>query len=87
MSVNAYLMKKTIKKEVKTTVASAMDQVLQILEIKKPSKKTMRAISKVSKKIKGDLKKQLKKTVGKISKSENGRSPIKTRSQAPSVEK
>jgi hypothetical protein len=71
-------MKKSIKNEVNTTVKGALDQVLQVLEIKKASKKTKRAISKVSKRMREDLKKQLKRGINQISKSKNGTAKAST---------
>jgi uncharacterized protein YqgV (UPF0045/DUF77 family) len=71
-------MKKSVKNEVNTTVEGAMDQVLQVLEINKASKKTKRAISKVSKRVREDLKKQLKRGINQISKSKNGATKAST---------
>lgn len=70
-------MKKAIKKEVQKTLDTAMTQVFEKLEIEKPSKPTKKAISKVSKKIKLDLEKQLKKAVNKISKARSRRTAVK----------
>jgi hypothetical protein len=54
-------MKKITKKEIKTTLDSAMNTVMEKLELPDTSKKTKRAISKVTKTLKKDLKEQAKK--------------------------
>jgi len=59
-------MKKISKKEIKTTLDTAMNNVMATLEIPDASKKTKRAIAKVSKTLKKDVKKQAKKISKKI---------------------
>jgi hypothetical protein len=80
-------MKKTIKKEVKKTLDTAIAQVFEKLEIAKPSSKTKRAISKVSKRINRDLEKQLKKAVHKIGKPRSERTAVRTSQPAHVNEK
>jgi hypothetical protein len=54
-------MKKVSKSEIKEAVQAAITGVLDKLEIRKPSKKTKKTIGKISKQIKGDLRKAAKK--------------------------
>ncbi|MEJ7644544.1 MAG: hypothetical protein WKF87_08100 [Chryseolinea sp.] len=66
-------MKKTIKAEIKTTVGTALDDVVQQLKISKPSRKTKKAISRVAKALRSDLKIEMKKQIKKAT------APSKTR--------
>ncbi len=59
-------MKKITKKEIKTTLDTAMNSVMEKLELPDASKKTKRAIAKVTKTLKKDLKEQAKKVSKKI---------------------
>lgn len=59
-------MKKITKKEIKTTLDTAMNSVMEKLELPDASKKTRRAIAKVTKTLKKDLKDQAKKVSKKI---------------------
>lgn len=66
-------MKKTVKSEIKTTVKKALVEVVQHLKIAKPSRKTRKAISKVSKALRADLKAAMKKEI------KNATAPAKSR--------
>lgn len=59
---------KISKKEIRNTVEHAMGEAMEKLEIKTPSRKTKKAIGKVSQKIRKDLKKQARKTSKKAKK-------------------
>jgi len=59
-------MKKITKKEIKTTLNTAMNGVMEKLELPDASKKTKRAIAKVTKTLKKDLKEQAKKISQKV---------------------
>jgi len=61
-------MKKITKKQIKTTLDTAMHSVMEKLELPDASKKTRRAIAKVTKTLKKDLKEQAKKVSKKIKK-------------------
>lgn len=74
-------MKKISKTEIKQAVESAVSQVLEKLEIAKPSRKTRKTISKISRQIKVDWKKQAKKSL-KASKHRNGKAHAKAESAA-----
>ena len=56
-------MKKTIKAEIKATVKKALAEVVHNLKIAKPSRKTRKAISKVSKALRADLKGAMKREI------------------------
>jgi hypothetical protein len=58
-------MKAINKKEIEDTVEKAMSQAMNKLHVVQPSGKTKKAISKVSKKITKDLKKQHKNEIKK----------------------
>lgn len=69
------------KKEIRTTVQSAMNEALSTLEVIAPSKKTKKVISKATKQVsdivKRDLKKQVRLEAKKKEKTLNGRSSKK----------
>jgi len=73
-------MKKVTKSEIKQAVEEAITSVLQKLEIVKPSKKTRKSIGKISKRIKGDLKKTAKKKLKGKKSSKNGK--VHTKAEA-----
>lgn len=73
-------MKKISKTEIKQAVENAMTQVLEKLEIPKPSRKTKKTISKISRQIKVDWKKQAKKSLK--SSKRNGKAHVKATSTA-----
>jgi len=56
-------MKKTVKAEIKSSVKNALAQVVQHLEISKPSKQTRKAIARVEKALRDDLKSVMKKEI------------------------
>ena len=56
-------MKKTVKAEIKSSVKSALAQLVQHLEISKPSKKTRKAIARTAKALRNDLKSVMKKEI------------------------
>lgn len=56
-------MKKTVKSEIKTTVEKALQEVVDHLKIAKPSRKTRKAIARVTKSLRTDLKKSMKKEI------------------------
>ena len=62
-------MKTVKKKELQQSVQSALAQVVDSLEISKPSKKTTRLIEKASKKISKELKDELRKQMKKMVKA------------------
>ena len=62
-------MKTVKKKELQQSVQTALSQVVDSLEIAKPSKKTTRFIEKASKKISKELKDELKKQLKKMVKA------------------
>ena len=57
-------MKKQDKKKIKKTVGSALSLILKSLKISKPSKRTTKAVSKVSKALRKDLEEVHKKQNG-----------------------
>lgn len=61
------------KIEIKETVQNALSPVFVKLAIAKPSKRTKKAISKISRNIKSDLKKQTRKAIKQIKLSKNGK--------------
>jgi hypothetical protein len=56
-------MKKTVKAEIKSSVKGALAQVVQHLEISKPSKSTRKAIARAEKALRNDLKSLMKKEI------------------------
>jgi len=75
-------MKKVSKSEIKQAVETAITSVLEKLDVSKPSRKTKKAISKISKKIKGDWKKQARKNQKAGSRSKNGKAHAKAEAAA-----
>ena len=73
-------MKKISKTEIKQVVENALTQVLEQLDIPKPSRKTKKTISKISRQIKLDWKKQAKKA--QKSNKRNGKGHAKAESAA-----
>jgi hypothetical protein len=68
---------KISKKQIITTVETAVNQALSNLEIASPSKKTKKVINKVSKKLSVEFKRELKKQfklTAKKAKGQNGKS-------------
>ena len=66
-------MKNNVKSEIKATVKKALAEVVQHLKIANPSRKTRKAISKVSKALRADLKDSMKKEI------KNATTPTKSR--------
>jgi len=62
-------MKKLTKPEVKKAVVGALVPVMLNFELKKPSKRIQKSISKISKQILGDWKVQAKKAAKALKKS------------------
>jgi len=56
-------MKKIIKSEIKTTVEKALQEVVDHLKIAKPSRKTRKAIARVTKSLRTDIRKAMKKEI------------------------
>ncbi len=56
-------MKKIVKSEIKTTIEKALQEVVDHLKIDKPSRKTRKAIARVTKSLRTDLKKSMKKEI------------------------
>lgn len=75
-------MKKVSKSEIKQAVETAITSVLEKLEVKKPSKKTKKTISKISKQIKGDWKKQARKSQKAGIRAKNGKAHAKAEAAA-----
>jgi len=63
-----FLMKKTVKAEIKSSVKNALAQVVQHLEISKPSRKTRKAIARAEKALRNDVKTVMKKEIKKATK-------------------
>lgn len=61
-------MKKTVKAEIKSSVKNALAQVVQHLEIPKPSRKTRKAIARAEKALRNDVKAVMKKEIKKATK-------------------
>lgn len=59
--IQSPMTKKISTKEIRHTVEGAVNQALSALEITAPSKRTRKAIEKVSKKLSGEMKRELKK--------------------------
>lgn len=78
-------MKKITKKEIKTTLDTAMNSVMEKLELPDASKKTKRAIAKVTKTLKKDLKDQAKKVSKKLKLRAKERRRKKTKQTPPVV--
>lgn len=76
MVINSTKMKKTVKTELKETVGLALNEMLEDLKISKPSKKTKKAIAKVSKALRADVKASIKRAE-KASKKKNKANPPK----------
>ncbi len=74
-------MKKVSKTDIKQAVSEAITGVLVKLEIEKPSKKTRKSIGKISKQIKGDLKKAARKNIKAGKHVKNGKSHSKADAQ------
>lgn len=66
-------MKKTIKTEIKETVAKALTEIVQHLKISKPSRKTKKAIAKTARALRTDLKSEMKKQIKKATKPSESR--------------
>jgi hypothetical protein len=60
-------MKKQDKKKIKKTVGGALSKILESLKLSKPSKRTVRAISKVSKTLRNDLEEAHRRQHKKVS--------------------
>ena len=75
-------MKKVSKSEIKQAVETAITGVLAKLEISKASKKTQKSISKISKQIKGDWKKQAHKNQKAGKHLKNGKAHSKAEAAA-----
>lgn len=72
------VMKKVTKSDIKQAVETAITGVLDKLEISKASKKTKKSITKISKQIRGDWKKQARKNQKAVAKhSKNGKAHSK----------
>lgn len=66
-------MKKITRKEIEHTVETAISSVLTALKLEHTSKKTQKAIAKVAKTLKADLKAETKKTPKKSKESKTGK--------------
>jgi hypothetical protein len=77
-------MKKFTKKEIKTSLEAAVGTLIEKFELPATSKKTKRAIEKVTKTLKNDLKEQAKKVSKKI-KDVKGSSKSKAKKKAKQV--
>jgi hypothetical protein len=75
-------MKKVSKSEIKQAVETAITGVLEKLDVKKPSKKTRKAISKISRQIRGDWKKAARKSQKAGNPSKNGKAHSKAEAAA-----
>ena len=62
-------MKSILKKGVKTNIAIALTEALQKLDLSKPSKKTKKAMAKLTKRLNRDIKRQARKAVKKLKSS------------------
>jgi hypothetical protein len=63
---------KISKKEIRTTVVTAVNQALSNLDLLVPSKKTKKVINKVSRKLSAELKRDLKKQLKPTAKKAKG---------------
>lgn len=68
-------MKKTVKAEIKASVEKALDEVIQTLKIAKPSRKTRKAIARVSKALRSDVKSAMKRQIKEATAPAKARKP------------
>jgi hypothetical protein len=66
-------MKKTVKAEIKSSVSKALAELLQHLRIAKPSRKTRKAIARVEKSLREDVKTAMKKEIKNATKVERAK--------------
>jgi len=69
-------MKKTLKAEVKATVKRELGEVVKHLHISKPSKKTRKAIARVEKALRKDVKSALKKEIKNATRQPRSSEPV-----------
>ena len=69
-------MKKTVKAEIKSSVKNALAQVVKHLELSKPSKNTRKAIARVEKALRDDLKSVMKKEIKRATKHDPSKEKV-----------